>query len=1084
MINKENSKKVRQTTIERKKIIDNVTRLYVSILKSDNEISAYEINILYSLLINIFRRESISWEVYIRKIIEDEIDVDSVISYLNANLIGLDKVRILLSLIIMSFSDNDFSISEITSILDLARKLDLETDGFMDMITSIEYKSTEPVSIKGFRYINHVEDSIFSDHLIFGRNETCNIQFGDKKVYPTEFLMFMIDQYIFVGTNNRISALVNGKQFFANELYIIPKTSVINIHNINFDYDSLISIYKNQDIFDEIDFKKSDYDFKITNNHNKYSIVLNSGTFYRNGKSILKNRSIDLMFDDELQIKGYASFNLIDLIRERGEIGIENFIPKELFITFENDFFAISRTETSKTIGFIEVKEGKYNLFPPRRGWDFYLNNKKVTEPSQIYLNTDIISINKKNFRLNNFFDLIEIPFEIEHINFLDLKHYHPDGQLAVDSISFEVEKNQMIGILGQSGCGKSTFLKCIAGEIIPSYGNILYDGKNFYNNINFFSQYVGYVPQEDLLFSNLTVYENLYFRGRLRMPKISDEYLSQKIRNILFNTNLIHRMNTLVGDVKKKLLSGGERRRLNIALELLFEPTVLICDEPTSGLSFSDAEQIIESLRNFANQGKVVIITIHQPSSPVYQTFDKVLLMDKAGKQVFFGSPEESWTYFDQELALVSINAKALVQKRDNKLPEYLYSIIEYPEYKDNGEITYEQIAQNVFVKRKFNSDYWRDKYKRKMLFDLIQYDTISSKTNKGSFRTRKKNDLFSNLSQFYSFTKRSLITKMRSKTNLFITFAEAPILAVIIAYILRLAPTNKGYTFYENINMGIYVFISVIVFVFLGLSNSIEEILSERKNLLREKLLNFRMTHYLGSKIVVLGLFSLIQVILYYLVSSVILDIKGMFIPYVTYLFLSGICGYSIGLLISSFLNDSKAIINILPLILIPQIIFGGAIIEFEKMNRNIKLVDANPIPEVVQIMPSRWLFEGLYTSQARLNPYDHAIETLDVKRTELAHHGGSKYLSELNEIYKEMSENTKKYPKTQYTNQYINLTVSLMDGRYLNTDKNVFLSSHKRLYSFKFMTMYYNLIITLFFVFLLNFATLIKLKYFYKE
>ena len=119
-------------------------------------------------------------------------------------------------------------------------------------------------------------------------------------------------------------------------------------------------------------------------------------------------------------------------------------------------------------------------------------------------------------------------------------------------------------------------------------------------------------------------------------MPKLSYEYLDQKIRNILFNTNLGHRTNTLVGDIKKKFLSGGERRRLNIALELLFEPTVLICDEPTSGLSFSDAEQIIDSLRKFADQGKVVIITIHQPTSPVYMSFDKVLLMDKGGKQVF----------------------------------------------------------------------------------------------------------------------------------------------------------------------------------------------------------------------------------------------------------------------------------------------------------------------------------------------------------------------------------------------------------------------------------------------------------------
>ncbi len=1084
MLSKDLTKKVRKTTLERKKIIDNVTRLYVSILKSDNEISPYEINILYSLLINIFRRESISWEVYIRKIIESEIDTDAVLSYLNENLTGLDKVRILLSLIVMSFSDNDFSISEITQILDLARKLDLETDGFMDMINAIEYKAQDPVSIKGFRYINLVEESIFSDHLLFGRNDSNHIQFQSKSVYPTEFLMFMIDQYIFIGTNNHVSAEVNKKAMFANELYIFPKNSILSIANQSFDYETLFSIYKNQDINDVIDFKKPDYDFKIINQHNKYSMILNSGTVYRNSKSIVKSRSVNLYYDDELQIKGYAAFSLNDVIRERSEIGIENIIPKELFITIEGDFISISRIETSKTIGYIEVIENKYYLHPPRKNWDFYLNNKKVSEITQLFINTDIISINKKNFRLNHFFDLIEIPFEIEQMNVLDLKHYHKDGQLAVDSMSFEVEKNQLIGILGQSGCGKSTFLKCIAGEIIPTYGNILYDGKNFYQNINFFSQFVGYVPQEDLLFSNLTVYENLFYRGRLRMPKLSNEYLDQKIRNILINTNLQHRMHTLVGDIKKKFLSGGERRRLNIALELLFEPTVLICDEPTSGLSFSDAEQIIDSLRKFADQGKIVVITIHQPSSPVYASFDKILLMDKSGKQVFFGSPEESWTYFDNELNAIKFNQKMLLHKKEARLPEYMYSIIEYPEYKDNGEIVYEQVAQNALIKRKFSPDYWRDKYKRKMLFDLIQYDSMTIKTNKSLIRKRKRNDLFSSSLQLISFIKRSLITKFRSKTNLFITFGEAPLLALIIAFILRLAPTNSSYSFYHNINLGIFIFISIIVFIFLGLSNSIEEILAERKNILREKLLNLRMSHYLLSKVFVLGLFSIAQVVLYFFVSSLILDIRGMFMPYFTYLFLSSVTGYSIGLLISSFLNDSKAIINILPLILIPQIIFGGAIIEYEKMNRNIKLVDANPIPEVVQVMPSRWLFEGLYTSQSKLNPYDKAIEDLDEKRKKLSDLKGNDYLYSLNDIYKDMSEKTKKYPKEKYTNQYLNLTVSLMDGKFLNQNKNVFLSSYKLSMGKRFKTIYFNLLISFIAILFLNFITLFKLKYFYKE
>ncbi|HOQ80414.1 MAG TPA: hypothetical protein PLH63_05065, partial [Candidatus Cloacimonadota bacterium] len=214
----EKSKQIRQTTSQREKIIDNVTRLYISVLKSDSEITAYEINILYSLLINIFRRESISWEVYIRQVVNDVIDIESVLTFLNQNLTGLDKIRILLSIIVMSFTEDNFSISDITYILDLAKKLNIETDGFMDMIAAIEHQSNETVAIKGFKYINYIDDSIFTDYLLFGRGERSNIQFSNKKVYSSEFLIFMVDKFVFLGTNNHVSAEIDGKSLQPNQL--------------------------------------------------------------------------------------------------------------------------------------------------------------------------------------------------------------------------------------------------------------------------------------------------------------------------------------------------------------------------------------------------------------------------------------------------------------------------------------------------------------------------------------------------------------------------------------------------------------------------------------------------------------------------------------------------------------------------------------------------------------------------------------------------------------------------------------------------------------------------------------------------
>ena len=1084
MFNRENPYWVRQTTEERKKIIDNVTRLYVSLLKTDNEITPYEIDVLYSLLISIFRRESISWEVHIRKVIESVTNQDDVISYLNKKLIALDKTRILLSIIVMANSDNNFSISEITQILDLTNKMDLETDGFMNIITAIEYSSQDPVSIKGFRYFNSLNQSIFSDYLLFGSAENCDVRFTNKNLSNQELMVFMIDKYLFVGTNKKTVAKINNKQLNPNELYIFPQHANLTLNATNFNFESLVRIYENRDIYDTIDFKKKDYDFKIINIMNHYSISLASGTVFRNGETIPKNRTIDLFYDDVLQIKSYANFSLLDIIRERTMIGVENMVPKELFINFENDFYTISRSESTNSIAFIEINNGQFSLFPPRRGWDVFINNERVTQETPIHINTDILTINKKNFRINSFYDLIGIPFEVDHINLLDIKHFHPDGHLALDGLSFEIQKGQLIGILGQSGCGKSTLLKTMVAELFPTYGSIVIDGKDFYQNLNYYSQYMGYVPQDDLLFSHLTVFENLYYRGRLRMPKISEEYLSQKINNILFQTNLVHRKNNRVGDLNNKFLSGGERKRLNIALELLFEPTIIICDEPTSGLSYTDTEQIIELLKSISDQGKIVVITIHQPSSQIFGQFDKVLLMDKGGKQVFYGEPDEAYNYFEQELAIISSHSERLLKKKNRKEPDFMYSLIEYPEYSDNGEPIYEQLDQNIVMKRKFPPEYWRDKFKRKMLFDLIQYDYEPKKQKKIITRTRNKMDLHSHLVQLINFFKRNLVMKMRNHANIIITFAEAPLLALIIGFILRLAPNHETYSYYKNINIGIYIFISIIVFIFLGLSNSIEEILSEKKNIIREKMLNYKISYFLFSKLGVLAIFSIVQVALYTVVSSLILGLKGMLLPNMGFLFAASVIGFSLGLCISSFLNDRKAIINILPLVLIPQIIFAGAVIEFEKMNHKIKIVEQNTIPELVQIIPSRWLFEGMYTAQADLNPYDYHLGKIRKNILTLHMNGQNDTSMEMNKQYSQLVKVPIDYPKLKYTNEYINLTVNLMTGRFLNTEKNIFLSSYKTFTGKKINTYIYNMFVILLYTLMLNMITLIRLKYFYKD
>lgn len=1076
---------------KRKKTIDMIMRLYVHLMKQERDISTQEIDILYTLLTDLFKHLNVSWEVYVREILESEYDYDKVIEYLNRNLIQIDKIRIVLSLIIMAHTDNDFEISEITSILEICNSFHLNAEGFMNLVNFFEFKSKEIVTISFEQPFISVFNSLFSDYLFFGRDTDSDVRFRSSGIANYEMLLLAVDYYQFVAPGLNANVLLNGVKLLPGKLYLLPKDAKIHIGDILFDRNTLWKMYENRESRDEITFKKSDYDFIVQGQKNQYIFTINSGIIYLNGKTMQPNRNYHVCFDDTIQIKGYSPFQLQDIIKERMRIGVDNVVPHELYINYENDYYYISRNESSHSLAYIEIKDNKFFLFPPKRGWDVYLNEKKISEPAEFKLNTDTITINQNHFRINNFYDLLETPFEVEQLSVVDIKHYFPDGQLALDGISLNIKKGQIIGILGQSGCGKSTLVKTISAEIIPTYGEIKIDDKTLYNNLPYFTHHFGYVPQDDLLYPYLTVYENLFYRGRLRMPKISSAYLNVKINNILHQTNLTHRKNTLVGDSNKRFLSGGERKRLNIALELLFEPTIVICDEPTSGLSFSDTEQVLDILKSLSEQGKIVIITIHQPTLNIFQKFNQVLLMDMSGKQIFYGTPQECFNYFDDELNQVTVRKSEIQQKKQALATDYMYDLIEYPEYDENGEQLYEQINRMVVPKRKFSPEYWRDKFKRKMLYEIIHHDFKVKERNVTSIKKQKNPTDYRSLAiQFISFTLRNLTMKLRNRTNIVVSLLEAPLLALIIGFILRFAPEAGKYSFYKNNNIGIHVFVSIIVFVFLGLSNSMEEILDERKMLIREKLMNLKISYYLMSKLIALSMFSLVQVVLYYIVTALVLDVRGVAFTSLFYYFLASGIGFSLGLMTSAFIKNNRAIINVMPLILIPQIIFGGAIIEFERMNKKLTVMTQSPIPEVVQVIPSRWLFEGLTTSYAKQNVYQRKLLKVEKKRLTLESRlrdnelNDQEYIIETDKLYRLKTQIAERWPEEIYSNSNLNFSVNMMDGRFFNTRKNVFLSSYKVLGNIVVRSWYFNALILMLYILMFNFITLFKLKYHYKD
>ncbi|MCK9583481.1 MAG: ATP-binding cassette domain-containing protein [Candidatus Cloacimonetes bacterium] len=1072
-----------------KKTIDMVTRLYVYNLKGD-DITPSETDILYSLLTNLFAQVDVSWESYVKQIMESEYDIEEVLKFLDRHLSLFDKIRLIQSLVIMARTEADFAISELTEIMQFSKQLKLSSEVILPLIDHLEHHRSGLLTIPCRHHLSHLKHSVFSDYVVFGSGSNADIAFRSERLSPYECSLFAIDKYLFVSIPASSEALISSQPPERNSIILLSEDSVLALGGRNYSYSCLKKIYSLRDDSDVIAFHKSSYDFVVYKEHNGFSITVNSGVVSLNGREIPHNRRHEVYFDDTMQIKGYAPFHLVMVIESRSSIGVDDYIPMKLYIYLEKGYFSISREDSENSIALIELKGQSYHVLPPKKGYSIYVNRKLVKEATPIQLNSDIITIEKRNYRINNFYDLIETPFEMQKLSVVDIKHFFRDGKLALDSVSFEVEKGQLMAILGQSGCGKSTLTNVLATEITPTYGQILIDGKPIYSNLNYFLEYLAYVPQQDMLYPNLSVYENLYYRLRLRMPKLQKSVIEQKVNNILHHVRLSHHHDTIVGESSAKNLSGGERKRLNIALELLFEPSIIICDEPTSGLSFNDAEQIIDILSKLCEQGKIVIITIHQPNSSVYRKFDQVMMMDMGGRVAFYGAPGESFAYFDEELQLLTNHKTEIENKRHSMTSDYFYDVISYPEYDEQGQPVYEQLQKQVQAKRKFPPEYWRDKNKRKMLFEMIQSDTYEpTAAFSTSKRRRKPMGLKSYLISLMTYISRSFKMKFRGRTNQIITFIEAPLLALIIAFILR-HTTTASYSYHENNNIFIYVFVSVIAFIFLGMSNSIEEILGERRIVLRERLMNLKMSSYLSSKILTLCFFGFVQAILYHAIAALILGIKGLGPSSILYFFLASLIGNSIGLLCSAFIKESRAIINLLPLILIPQIIFGGAVIEFERMNRNLTLWERHPIPEVVQAIPSRWLFEGLTTAYAKNTKFHRALHKIEKKElTYLQDYRnaaitGREFQKRRAEVYYAKTAIAEKWDPNEIVNSYLNSAVSMMDGRVMNTARNEFMSSYKTCGSRLCRTWNYNALVILLFALVLNLITWIKLKLYFKE
>jgi ABC-type multidrug transport system ATPase subunit len=534
-------------------------------------------------------------------------------------------------------------------------------------------------------------------------------------------------------------------------------------------------------------------------------------------------------------------------------------------------------------------------------------------------------------------------------------------------------ESGILVGIIGGSGVGKSTLLNLLNGNLKPKKGRILINGYDLYKEEKKTEGIIGYIPQDDLLIEELSVTQNLYFSARFCFKNLSDDEIRRRVKKTLIDLDLYEIRNLKVGAPLNKYISGGQRKRLNIALELIREPFVLFVDEPTSGLSSADSDNVIDLLKEQSLKGKLVIVNIHQPSSNIYKRLDRLIVMDKGGRLVFHGNPLDALVYFKTENQL--INAEdGECPTCGNVNPEQLLQILEQKKVNEYGEYTTE---------RQVSAEEWYLSFKKKYEPEINLGAEIKSDLPSNDFKVPSKH------TQFEIFSIRNILTKLNDRQYLLINLLEAPLLAFILGWFTRY---NAGsinlpgaYIFSENVNLPVYIFMSVIVALFLGLMVSAEEIIRDGKLMKREAFLHLSRFSYYNSKVVYLIFVSAIQMALYVWIGNSIMQLEGMFIQYWALLFFTALLSNLIGLNISASLKSVVAIYILIPLLLVPQIILGGAMIRFEKLNSKL----SNPVyvPLVGDLMPSRWAYEALAVNQFKNNAYQRIFFETDRKISDAA-------------------------------------------------------------------------------------------------
>jgi ABC transport system ATP-binding/permease protein len=528
-----------------------------------------------------------------------------------------------------------------------------------------------------------------------------------------------------------------------------------------------------------------------------------------------------------------------------------------------------------------------------------------------------------------------------------DLVRIVGDDIRILDRVSLSIYPGELVALMGPSGAGKTTLLELLTGQRRPSEGSVLFNGQDLHDQVGGLRDRIGYVPQEDVMHRDLTVFQVLYHSARMRLPRdLPTRAVVDHVDRLITRMGLAHVRDSLVGGETRRGISGGQRKRVNIAIELLTEPPLLFLDEPTSGLDSTSTLEVLRVLRGLADQGKTIIMTIHQPRIEAYELVDSLVLLSKGGKLAWFGPADPD--------PADHFAARSQMKRREGGNPaDFVIDVLD---------------PSDAELKRP--PEEWQQEYLDSPAYQQYvvqrQGDSVDV-----TLQPEDRSDVSPRrgpIGQYINLLSRYIKRKGRDRASLAIQMAQAPVVAILLGWLFF---NSELPSFFEN-DQGVFatLFMLAAAAFWFGCSNVARELVSDRAKFKRERMAGLGVVPYLASIYTFQLFLAAVQVGVMVGCAWVLVGLEPLsIVPAFLLLLITAAAGIGLGLLVSSLAPTEVTAIAVIPLILLPQLMLAGYLKYFSEMGILQK--------GITHLVPVRWAFEGLAWLEMELADYGSNID-----------------------------------------------------------------------------------------------------------